>query len=383
MPNSNTLGSQPLRFSFVVPALNEAVLLAHLLDSIRSLEKSDKAVVHEIIVVDANSTDGTAELAAAGGCKVVAAERGNVSQSRNVGADVATGNVLAFIDADCELPADWMERVASALSEGHVAAGMNMASPGTNAPWVERCWFDLAHRRVESDDTTSQAKWLATFNLAVMKDAFELAGKFDTGLVTCEDVELGYRLNKLGPLCFVSAGKPSGVIHHGESKTLREFFRREAWRARGTLPLLKEHWKDPRELVSSLLPFVVVGSFVTGIVGATGVLSSTFPGLPDWHRILFAALGVLPLLLLTLRRRRFSEFIAALRRPSCDLFSCSMSWNSITCTSSRDENGFRESISPKSAIDSRKAKQATRSHSLTPFVSIPVCEVRPLLLKRR
>jgi glycosyltransferase involved in cell wall biosynthesis len=295
--------AQTLRFSFVVPALNEAILLAHLLDSIRSLEQTPNACVHEVIVVDAASTDGTPEVAAAGGCVIVSAEPGNVAQSRNLGAGYATGNVLAFIDADCELPGDWLVRAAAELADRNtVGVGMNMAAPAACAPWVERTWFELAHRQHRQTGSVD-VDWLATFNLAVRKETFDAAGGFDSHLVTCEDVELGYRLGHQGQLRFIHAQEPSGVVHHGESRTLSEFFRRESWRARGTLPLLVHHWKNPREIISSFLPLVVIAFL---IVSALAVVGCPVPGVDfdnSWHRPLLILAGLLPLILLTVRRR--------------------------------------------------------------------------------
>lgn len=273
--------------SFVIPAMNEEVFLAAALDSIRRLRQRDDIRVAEVLVVDSGSVDATPDIARAAGCRVLPAAPGNVSASRNLGAAEAVGNVLAFLDADCELPSCWLENTADELAgQDVVAAGMQMAEPADDAPWVERTWFQLAHRST-STQTSCDADWLATFNLAVRADAFQSAGGFDESLITCEDVDLGYRLSQQGTLRMMHQ---DGVKHHGESRTMQEFFRREAWRARGGWRLLQYHGSSLREVISCLIPFVVIGSLLA--IPAT-----------VWWISPAGLIGLLPLAALVLRRR--------------------------------------------------------------------------------
>jgi glycosyltransferase involved in cell wall biosynthesis len=277
----------PLRVSFVIPAMNEATMIVSALDSIRHLELRDDISVAEVIVVDSGSTDCTPEIARAAGCHVVPAAAGNVSASRNRGSAQATGNILAFVDADCELPNTWLLHIADELNDRNVmAVGMQMAAPAADAPWVEQTWHALAHHNSESA-TTENTDWLATFNLAVRKGVFDTIGGFDESLITCEDVDLGYRLSNQGQLRFIPR---DGVVHHEESKTLREFFRREAWRSRGGWRLLLHHRNSLRELTSCLIPFIVTGSLFAGIVGT-------------WWNGLSLVIGVSPLLAMVIRHK--------------------------------------------------------------------------------
>ena len=273
--------------SFVIPAMNEATMIVGALDSLRHLQLQGGLTVTEVIMVDSGSTDSTPEIARAAGCIVIPATAGNVSASRNLGAARATGNILAFVDADCELPKTWLTRVAAELNDSNVVgAGMQMAAPESDAPWVERTWHQLAHHSLQNG-ASRNADWLATFNLAVRADVFRRIGGFDEALTTCEDVDLGYRLSAEGTLRFIPRER---VIHHGKSKSLREFFRREAWRARGGWRLLRYHRNSLRELVSCLIPFVVTGSLLAAFVSVRWIGAS-------------AMVGIIPLLILVLRRR--------------------------------------------------------------------------------
>jgi glycosyltransferase involved in cell wall biosynthesis len=86
------------RVSIVIPVKNEEALLPKLLESIKSQTLSD----YEIIVADAHSTDRTKEIAEASGARVV--EGGMPGPGRNKGALHAKGDIVAFLDADVELP---------------------------------------------------------------------------------------------------------------------------------------------------------------------------------------------------------------------------------------------------------------------------------------
>ena len=293
--------------SFIIPALNEVAMLGRLLVSIERLKHVDSLQVVEIILVDAKSTDGTVELAKRYGCKVVSAKPGNVSRSRNLGARCAKGTVLAFVDADCELPSEWLLAVAAELQDNTVVAvGSAMAESALDATWVERAWFELAHRD-SPVAAASDIVWLASFNLVVRSGAFEKAGGFDEQLITCEDVEFSYRIGKLGRLRKLNQCR---VIHHGESKSLKEFYRREAWRSRGSFGILRTHWKKPRELVGFFLPFFVSVSILAGfLVGIAGLVVQGQAG-KLWVTLFAPVLGFLPVLVLVLRKRVRIEMIA-------------------------------------------------------------------------
>ena len=101
--------------SVVIPTWNAGAELHWLLRKLRA-QRGLAAV--EIILVDSGSSDGTPELGAALGCRVVPIDRATFSHStaRNLGASVATGDLLLFMVQDAyPLGDDWLAGMARAL----------------------------------------------------------------------------------------------------------------------------------------------------------------------------------------------------------------------------------------------------------------------------
>jgi glycosyltransferase involved in cell wall biosynthesis len=110
----NEPGGRPPRFSVVIPAYNEAELLGNCLDSLRRQEFPGP---YEIIVVDNNSTDGTASLARSRGATVVLETRPGVCRARQRGTLLAAGEIVVSTDADTVYSTDWLSRIDRAFRD--------------------------------------------------------------------------------------------------------------------------------------------------------------------------------------------------------------------------------------------------------------------------
>ncbi len=111
-------GTQPIRCSVIIPTLNEREFLPQTLRAI-----AEHQWIHEVIVADGGSTDGTREwVAAQNFAQMVDAPAGKGNQI-NRGAQAASGDVLLILHADCQLPPDAGEDIASALQSQEVAGG--------------------------------------------------------------------------------------------------------------------------------------------------------------------------------------------------------------------------------------------------------------------
>jgi len=99
--------------SIVVPTLNEEHFLPNLIASIQQQDFTD----YEIIVSDANSEDRTRQVATEFGAQVVVETRRHPSIQRNVGAKVARGDILLFLDADSVLPEGFLTKAVNEFQD--------------------------------------------------------------------------------------------------------------------------------------------------------------------------------------------------------------------------------------------------------------------------
>jgi len=110
--------AQPIKCSVIVPTLNERESLP---ETLRAL--AEHQWIHEVIVADGGSTDGTREwLASQNFARFVESPPGKGNQI-NRGAQATSGDILLILHADCQLPADAGERITSALQSQRVAGG--------------------------------------------------------------------------------------------------------------------------------------------------------------------------------------------------------------------------------------------------------------------
>ncbi len=104
--------------SVVIPTLNEARNLPRLLEALHRQTRPPE----EIIVADADSTDGTAAVAREWGAKVVPG--GRPAEGRNAGARASRGQLLLFLDADVLPDSDFVKR----FLQGFEARGLDVAT---------------------------------------------------------------------------------------------------------------------------------------------------------------------------------------------------------------------------------------------------------------
>ena len=90
-----------MRLSIIIPVLNEQTVIVETLQRLQTLRKAG----HELIIVDAGSTDNTKKLAAPLADYVLQKKRGRARQM-NAGAKLANNEILLFLHADTHLPAD-------------------------------------------------------------------------------------------------------------------------------------------------------------------------------------------------------------------------------------------------------------------------------------
>jgi glycosyltransferase involved in cell wall biosynthesis len=178
--------------SVVIPCYNEAVLLPRLLTSIDSARRafSGGSAGVEVIVSDNASSDGTAAIAAARGCRVVSSAIRRIGAVRNAGAAVARGAIVAFIDADSQVHPDTFNVIAAFMTRSDVVGG-------TTGARMERWSAGIALTYL----MFLPLVWATNMDIGVVfcrRADFETVGGYDESLKFAEDVKFLFVLRRLG-----------------------------------------------------------------------------------------------------------------------------------------------------------------------------------------
>ena len=234
------------RVSIVVPARDAARTLPRTLAALAALQPP----ADEIVLVDNASSDDTparleAFAAAAGSARVIVPRepRRGASAARNTGARAATGEVLAFTDADCCPRADWLGRLCAPLADGSVGAvaGRLSSTPPRGAVEAFSSLFTLQSPGAPARHTrwTPWAGGFPTANLAVRRGLFGRLGGFDESVaIYGEDYDLCARIYAVGAAI---AYTPEAVVEHQHRVALRAMARQAFGFGRSHAWLMRRH----------------------------------------------------------------------------------------------------------------------------------------------
>jgi glycosyltransferase involved in cell wall biosynthesis len=196
------------KISVVIPAFNEEKSISRTLSA---LAKQKTKHEFEVIVVNNNSTDKTANVAKKFSkelnLKVIAEKRKGRGKARDTGCRKATGGVIFSMDADTIPPSNWIESMYKYFNYPDVVA--------VTGPWeVRDCkgfkrWF-LNHCQTPATLPYILFRghyWLTGFNFAIRKSAYIKCGGFNTKINAHEDIDLTERVRKLGKIVYASDAK--------------------------------------------------------------------------------------------------------------------------------------------------------------------------------
>lgn len=181
-----------MKISVVIPAYNEAGVLENCLASLAA----QTYPAHEIIVIDNNSRDATAEIARSLGATVIAETQQGIWAASIAGYDAARGDIIARCDADSILPPQWLEMIAAHFTDPELIA---LTGPGRfyGAPKLA-CW---AADRLYMDTYFTTVGWalgnppLFGSNFAMRRSAWRAASNAIHNREDIhDDIDLSYHL---------------------------------------------------------------------------------------------------------------------------------------------------------------------------------------------
>lgn len=173
----------------MIPTLNEEENVARLLGRLARTEG-----VHEVIVADGGSTDGTRSAVRARDARLIEGERGRGQQLR-AGAEAATGDVLLFLHADVVPPWDVSAQISHALDGGCVGGNFALRYPGGG---LLGRWLELLHPAYRS-----LGRYYGDSGIFVRRDVYERVGGMPH-VPIMEDVIFVRRLEAAGPTAYLT-----------------------------------------------------------------------------------------------------------------------------------------------------------------------------------
>jgi len=189
------MANAALSISIIVPVYNGGAAFERCLDALLTLRPAP----HEIIVVADGDTDGSRQLAKGRGMRVIELDTPQgPDAARNLGAKVAAGDVLYFVDADVAVHPDVLVKIsetfAANLNVSAIIGSYDDAPTETN---FASQYKNLTHHYVHQTGNAEASTFWGACG-AVRREAFEAVGGFHMGYRAIEDIELGYRMKAAG-----------------------------------------------------------------------------------------------------------------------------------------------------------------------------------------
>lgn len=213
-PEAPEPGEGRPRFSVVIPAYNESEFLGSCLDS---LQDQDFAGPYEIIVVDNNCTDDTAELARSRGVTVVREPKAGVCPARQSGTTAASGEIVISTDADTVFSRDWLSRIDQAFLDDPRRVAVAGPCRFVDPPWWGRVYTCVLFSVVSLvARTTGRILYVTATNIAFRKS--EWTGYDIEATQGGDEIGLLRSLRSRGPVAFVRANPTftsSRRLHRG------------------------------------------------------------------------------------------------------------------------------------------------------------------------
>ncbi len=209
------------RVSVVVCAYNSERTLPTCLDGLERLHYPD----YEVIVVNDGSTDSTDDIVRGYDFRLISTENRGLACARNSGLAAATGEIVAYIDADAHPDPHWLSHLAvTFLRTSHVGVGgpnIPPASQGRVAECVANAPGGPTHVLVSD----REAEHIPGCNMAFRKASLEAIEGFDPQFrIAGDDVDICWRLQDQGWTVGFSAGS---VVWHDRRNSVRGYLKQQ------------------------------------------------------------------------------------------------------------------------------------------------------------
>ena len=220
------------KVSVVICAYNAADTLDDCLDSLGRLNYPD----FEVIVVNDGSRDATGDIARRYPVRLIEVPNGGLSAARNIGLSAATGEIVAYTDADVRVDRDWLTYLVQPFLTSDVvgSGGPNVVPP--DDPFVAQCVARApgGPTQVLLDDRI--AEHVPGCNMAFRREALLAINGFNPVYLRAgDDVDICWRLQAKKQRIGFS---PSALVWHHHRPSIKAYWRQQVGYGEG------EAWLD-------------------------------------------------------------------------------------------------------------------------------------------
>ncbi len=175
--------------------------------------------------------------------KVVYKEFLPVSDARNLAAAAAEGDVLIFLDSDCLLPKDYLNKVDLGLTrDGWDAFGGPDAAPSDFSHLQKAINYSmtspLTTGGIRGGKQSTSTYYPRGFNMGMKAKVFKAVKGYDTAFKCGEDVELSIRINEAG---YKVGLIPEAVVWHKRRSNLGQFYKQVRRFGSARIALARQH----------------------------------------------------------------------------------------------------------------------------------------------
>jgi len=290
--------------SVIVPVYNAEKTIGKCLAGLLAQKTADT----EIIVVDDGSHDATRDMAQSKGVRVLTQTNRGAAAARNLGAENARGDIVLFIDGDCEPDSNWIPAMIAPLRDSEIvgACGMKRTHQRGLIPRFIQLEFDY---RYDREREMRHIDFIDSGTAAYRREIFLKCGGFDTTLSDAEDTDLSYRLSEQGYRMAFSNG---AIVYHAHPESLIEYLRRKFvygyWRSQVYARYPNKIASDSRTPQTQKIQGVLALSLPLALIGAIVWRELAWVALAI---AVISALSTLPFMFHSLRR----DWQAALLTP--------------------------------------------------------------------
>lgn len=253
------------KVTIIIPAYNEENSIKACLESLIKLDYPESQ--REIIIVDDGSTDSTRSIIAPFDVVLTTTDHCGPSKARNIGIECATGQFIAFTDADCIVDQLWIKTLVDVLLANPTVASVGGKQKGypNDPPFAKRVQHFLEMvgflgGYTKDHHSLTEVDHNASCNTMYRKKCLIKVQGFRPGLFPGEDVDLDYRIRKAG---YSILYEPSAIVYHQRPKKLSDYARMIYSYGKGSGGYLLKRFglMRPLQLFFPFFLFLLVGEF--------------------------------------------------------------------------------------------------------------------------